>query len=128
MNRLVSNGRLALALALFALLVASPAGAQTVTTGAISGLVTDESGGVLPGANIEAVHEPTGTRYSAVTGTDGRFSILNVRVGGPYAVTVKMPSFKDQRYSGLNVALGSELAVNGSCRNSTFSFARFTDW
>jgi len=48
MNRLVSNGRLALALALFALLVASPAGAQTVTTGAISGLVTDESGGVLP--------------------------------------------------------------------------------
>ena len=62
MNRLVSNGRLLLALALFALLVASPAGAQTVTTGAISGLVTDESGGVLPGANIEAVHEPTGTR------------------------------------------------------------------
>jgi len=121
MNRLVSNGRLLLALALFALLVASPAGAQTVTTGAISGLVTDESGGVLPGANIEAVHEPTGTRYSAVTGTDGRFSILNVRVGGPYAVTVKMPSFKDQRYSGLNVALGSELAVNAKLALQTMS-------
>jgi len=121
MNRLVSSTRLRLALALLAVLVASQAGAQTITTGAISGLVTDESGGVLPGANIEAVHEPTGTRYSAVTGTDGRFSILNVRAGGPYAVTVKMPSFKDQRYSGLNVALGSELAVNAKLALQTMS-------
>ena len=111
MNRLVRSGWLPVALPLFAILAASPAGAQTVTTGAISGLVTDESGGVLPGATVEAVHEPTGTRYSAVTGTDGRYSILNVRAGGPYVVTVKLSGFKDQRNSGLNVALGSELAV-----------------
>jgi hypothetical protein len=111
MNRLVRRGLLVVALSLLAVLPASQAVAQTVTTGAISGLVTDESGGVLPGATVEAVHEPTGTRYSAVTGTDGRFSILNVRAGGPYVVTVKLSGFKDQRYSGLNVALGSELAV-----------------
>ncbi len=111
MNRLLKSCLVLVALSSCALLAAPPAGAQTVTTGAISGLVTDESGGVLPGASVEAVHEPTGTRYSAVSGTDGRFSILNVRVGGPYSVTVKLSGFKDQKYSGLNVALGSELAV-----------------
>ena len=42
MNRLVRRGWLS-AVALFAILAASQAGAQTVTTGAISGLVTDES-------------------------------------------------------------------------------------
>ena len=121
MNRLVRNGWLPFALALFAVLMASGAGAQTVTTGAISGLVTDESGGVLPGASVEAVHDPTGTRYSAVTGTDGRFSILNVRAGGPYSVTVKLSGFKDQKYSGLNVALGSELAVPAKLSLQTVS-------
>jgi hypothetical protein len=121
MNRLVRRGLLVLALSLLAVLPASHAVAQTVTTGAISGLVTDESGGVLPGATVEAVHEPTGTRYSAVTGTDGRFSILNVRAGGPYAVTVKLSGFKDQRYSGLSVALGSELAVPARLALQTMS-------
>ena len=58
MNRLVRHGQLLVALSFFAVLLASSAGAQTVTTGAISGLVTDESGGVLPGATVEAVHEP----------------------------------------------------------------------
>jgi hypothetical protein len=113
MNRLLKNSPLLIALAAAGLLALLPARAmaQTVTTGAISGLVTDESGGVLPGATVEAVHQPTGTHYSAVSGTDGRFSILNVRVGGPYTVTVKLSGFKDQTYANLNVALGAELAV-----------------
>jgi hypothetical protein len=111
MNRLFKSCLAVAALVLSSLLAASPAGAQTVTTGAISGVATDDSGAVLPGAAVEAVHEPTGTRYSAVTGPDGRFSFLNVRVGGPYRVTVSLPGFKAQKYSDLSVALGSELAV-----------------
>ena len=111
MNRLIRTCSLLALISSAALLPAPQAGAQTVTTGAISGIVSDESGGVLPGATIAAVHEPTGTRYGAVSGTDGRFSILNVRVGGPYSVTTTLSGFRDQKYAGLNVALGSELAV-----------------
>ena len=85
--------------------------AQTVTTGALSGLVVDDSGGVLPGASVEAIHEPTGSRYSAVTGTDGRYSILNVRVGGPYAVSVTMSGFNPQKQTSIQVALGEERNV-----------------
>src|SRR5678815_2925538 len=83
------------------------ASAQTVTTGAISGQVSDESGGVLPGASVTAVHEPTGSTYTATTDGDGRFSVLNVRAGGPYTVTVSLSGFKEQKQSDITAALGS---------------------
>ena len=64
-------------------LTASSAVAQNVTTGTISGTAVDPQSAVLPGATVNAVHEPTGTKYEAVTGTEGRYQILNMRVGGP---------------------------------------------
>ena len=70
----------------FALLCVTSAGAQTVTTGDISGTVVDSQGGVLPGATVTATHTETGTSYEGVTGADGHFSILNVRVGA-YTIT-----------------------------------------
>src|SRR3954454_4531388 len=97
---------LAVALCL-ALLCAQSATAQTVTTGNISGTITDAQGGVLPGATVTAVHTDTGTNYEAVTGGDGRFSILNVRVG-TYTITVNMSGFKDQKQEKVVVELGGE--------------------
>ena len=58
-------------LILAAIVAASASGAaaaQTVTTGTLSGLVVDEQGGVIPGADISATHRPTGTAYTGVTG------------------------------------------------------------
>ena len=69
--------------------------------------MTDAQGGVLPGATVTAVHTPTGTSYEAVTGADGRFSILNVRVGA-YTISVAMSGFKDQKQDKVEVALGAE--------------------
>jgi hypothetical protein len=108
--------RFALALTgLFAaasLLGATAASAQTVTTGSLTGVVTDQQGGLLPGATVEAVHTPTGTTYSAVTQTNGRYSILNARVGGPYTVTVTLPGFRKETASDIAVALGEEKITN----------------
>ena len=94
-----------------AVFVARPASAQTITTGTISGSVVDPQGGVLPGATVLAVHTPTGTTYEGVTQGDGRFTLLNVRVGGPYTVTVKMQGFKDEVTKNITVALGEERNV-----------------
>lgn len=102
-------GRLSRALiASLVLLCPLPAFAQAVTTGTLSGTVTDQQGGILPGVSIAAVHEPTGTEYTSVTDTDGRFQIPNVRVGGPYSVTASLSSFLDQRLENVNVALGED--------------------
>src|SRR5512132_2862121 len=65
-------------------LPSAPAASQTLTSGSMSGIVVDQQQGVLPGAVVLAVHEPTGERLEATTDNAGRFRLLNVRVGGPY--------------------------------------------
>ncbi len=110
--KLVAKATLCLSLVLSAAMFSvRPAGAQTITTGTISGSVVDPQGGVMPGASVVAVHTPTGTIYEAVTQSDGRFTMLNVRVGGPYTVTVKMSGFKDEVTKDINVDLGGERSL-----------------
>ncbi|HMB64669.1 MAG TPA: carboxypeptidase-like regulatory domain-containing protein [Eudoraea sp.] len=52
-----------------------------VTTSNIRGTVSDDQNAPLLGANIVALHAPTGTRYGAISNEDGRFNLLNLRVG-----------------------------------------------
>src|SRR5262245_13902288 len=67
---------------------AARATAQGVTTGFITGIVTDTQKQPVAGASVIAIHEPSGSTYEATTRADGRFSIPNMRVGGPYTVTI----------------------------------------
>jgi hypothetical protein len=87
---------------------AAQASAQGTTTGGLSGLVEDQSGGALPGASVTAVHEPTGTNYSSTTRADGTWQISNIRVGGPYKVTVSLTGFKEEAQGEIHVRLGEE--------------------
>src|SRR5205809_2565676 len=87
-----------------------PAIAQ-VTTGNLTGTVVDESGAVVPGVTVNAVHVPTGTRYDAVTDASGHFAILNVRAGGPYTVTAELQGFKTTEQKDVTVRLGEERAL-----------------
>jgi hypothetical protein len=90
---------------------AVPGAAQNVTTGSIRGTVTDGQGGVLPGADVVAVHEPTGTSSSAVTQSDGTYSLLNLQVG-PYTVTARLSGFREQSVKGVVVKLGEDVPLN----------------
>jgi hypothetical protein len=106
----------AVCIALISCALARPGFAQTVTTGSLSGVITDQQGGVLPGVTVTAVHQPTGTTYSAVTDSDGRYTMLNVRVGGPYQVTAQLSGFRDQQESNVQVALGQERRLDMTLR------------
>ncbi len=77
-----------------------------VTTSNIRGSVTDTSGEALFGANIVAVHTPTGTQYGAITNEEGRFNLLNLRVGGPYTVSVSYVGFATQEQGDIFLSLG----------------------
>jgi hypothetical protein len=103
--------RTALYIAVAMLAAVRPGSGQTVTTGTIAGLVQDAQGGVLPGVSITAVHTPTGTTYEGVTQSDGRFSLLNVRVGGPYQVTAVLAGFRNAAIGDVNVRLGETTDV-----------------
>ena len=80
--------------------------AQGVTTSAMTGTVTDSSNNPLAGAHVAAVHVPSGTRYSATTLSNGRFTIPGMRVGGPYRVTVSMVGYRRQVQDNINLTLG----------------------
>ncbi|MGH9022999.1 MAG: carboxypeptidase regulatory-like domain-containing protein, partial [Acidimicrobiia bacterium] len=92
--------------------IAPWAAAQSVTTGALTGRVVDESGAAVPGATVEAVHEPTGTRYTTVSGNDGVFSLLNIRAGSPYSVTATLSGFKPEKFRPIAVVLGGQTSLN----------------
>jgi hypothetical protein len=91
---------------------AQPGYGQTVTTGTISGIVADPQGGVLPGVTVTAVHQPTGTTYESVTDAEGRYTMLNVRVGGPYQVSAQLGGFRERQIGDIQVALGAEADVD----------------
>jgi len=92
------------------LLGAVTASAQTVTTGSLSGVVTDLHGGLLSGATVVATHTPTGTTYEATSDGDGRFKILNMRVG-PYSVAVAMIGFRKEEQQNIPVTLGEQRSI-----------------
>lgn len=77
-----------------------------VTTSSIKGVISDETNVGLPGANVIAVHTPTGTTYGAATNIDGRFNLVNLRVGGPYTITVSYVGYNDQSFSDVFLTLG----------------------
>jgi hypothetical protein len=94
--------------------------AQGVTTGTISGIVTNTQQQPVAGASVIAIHQPSGSVYETVTRPDGRFSIPGMRVGGPYTVTVAYtgaagtafaPETQNDVQVNLGVATDLEIAV-----------------
>lgn len=90
--------RTGLAVALFSCLIAlcvfaPPALAQTGSTGALTGTVTDQSGSVIVGAKVTITSLATGQARTASTGADGsyRFALLPP---GNYSVTFAANGFK----------------------------------
>jgi len=101
-----------------------PAGhvyAQGVTTASMTGVVKDASGGVIPGATVTAVHQPSGTSYEAVTQADGRYTMPGMRVGGPYTVTAQLQGFTTEVQSNITLQLGVAQDVTFSLKVATIA-------
>ncbi|HLG40884.1 MAG TPA: carboxypeptidase-like regulatory domain-containing protein, partial [Chitinophagaceae bacterium] len=55
-----------------------------VTTATLSGIVKDSKGAALGSATITVEFPDAGISQSLITKPDGRFTVSNLRVGGPY--------------------------------------------
>jgi hypothetical protein len=86
--------------------------AQGVTTGAMNGNVTDSQGTPLPGANVIAVHVPSGTQYGTATRAGGAFNIPHMKIGGPYTVTATYVGYKTQKHENVSIGLGQNLRLD----------------
>lgn len=101
-----------LAIAVMIVTAFASASYAQVTTSELIGRVADGSGNPVAGATVEATHTPSGINYTAVTSDSGRYSIANMRVGGPYTVKVSQAGFNEQVKEGITLALGNASTVN----------------
>ncbi len=88
-----------------------PAAAQS-TNAAITGTVTDDTGEPLPGANVIAVHEPSGTEYGTSARVDGQYTLRGLRVGGPYTVRATFVGFQASEETDITLSLNQTLRLD----------------
>src|ERR1700754_4108965 len=81
------------------------------TTSQILGTVTGDQG-PLAGAPVTALHTPTGTKYTTTTRKDGRFNLPNVRIGGPYILTVSYVGFKEDKQENITLVVGQDFVAD----------------
>ena len=84
--------------------------AQTVF-GSLAGTITDPTGAVVPGAQVQAVEEGSGTSLQATSSSSGTFRFPQVPIGR-YDITVTAPGFEAQKTTGIQVNLQVTTAIN----------------
>ncbi|MCB9274370.1 MAG: TonB-dependent receptor [Lewinellaceae bacterium] len=84
----------------------------------MQGAIVDASGEALIGANILAVHQPSGTTYGTATDIDGNFRIPGMRVGGPYRVAVSYTGYSDKVYENVFLRLGEAFKLDVTLEES----------
>jgi len=85
------------------------------TTGSISGFVTDDTGGALPGATVTVRHIETDRKQAIVTDAGGRYRAQQL-APGRYDVTVELSGFRTARAADLTVTIGQDAVVNVSLK------------
>ena len=89
-----------------------PAVADAQTSEAtISGVVTDATGGALPGVTVTAIHGQTGQRHSVTTNAEGFFAIRPLPIG-PYVAEAELSGFQKYRREGLTLTTGATVPVD----------------
>lgn len=109
MNNMNNNRRSSLfwgcMLTIFAVLFQGTALGQGITSSALKGRVTDNTGSGIPGVEITVTHEPTGSVQTASTNDSGRYNFRGLRVGGPYTVIARSVGFSPQGEGDVSLEL-----------------------
>ena len=90
-----------------------------VTTSKIQGAVSDDTSTGLYGANVIAKHMPTGTVAGTMTLEGGRYSLPNLRVGGPYTITFSFIGYRTIEYTDVYLNLGTALDIDVKLESDT---------
>ncbi len=81
------------------------------TVGAIGGLVTDQTGAVLPGATVTIRNMDTGVERAAIVDAAGRYHVQQLALG-TYEVGAELSDFQSALRQGITLTIGREAVVN----------------
>ena len=100
------------------LIISTSVYAQT-TTSKITGTITEKTGEALFGANIIALHTPTGTISGTTAQSNGRYTLSNLRIGGPYTITISYVGFETQKITKVFLTLGKTTNIDAVLSDDT---------
>jgi uncharacterized protein GlcG (DUF336 family) len=90
---------------------AAPAFAQSPNTAALVVTVVDQSGAVVPGADVSAVNTANGDARGGVSGRDGTLTLTALQVTGSYRVTVSKSGFTTESMPPVTLRGGETASV-----------------
>jgi hypothetical protein len=94
-------------------ILAAPLALAQLSTGSMSGTVTDPSGAAVSGAKVTATQTAMGRSVETVTTDAGLYAFPNLDVG-PYTLTVEKSGFKKLVRSNIVIAISTRSAVDVS--------------
>lgn len=97
------------------LVLAMPSAVAQERFGGLTGVVTDASGGVLPGATVTITSLSTGAVRTTVSGGDGFYSVPDLQPGR-YSVGIELDGFSRMGAADVNVLLGKTLKVDAQLK------------
>ena len=96
-------------LALFGICLACAAWGQGLST--ISGIVTDPTGSLIPGAKITVIEVGTRLPRTAFTSSDGYYAITSLRPTD-YNLTSEAPGFRTYSQTGITLLANESVTIN----------------
>jgi len=88
--------------------------------------VTDHEGKPLAGATVEISFPDAGIKRHIVTGAGGSYLVPNLRVGGPYSITVSYTGFNPKTENNINLDLGQTSTVDFKLELATANLSAVT--
>ena len=116
MSTLLSRTRISLSIApfmvLFAVLalVSLPVTAQNVAS--LTGVVTDQSGAAIAGADVKLLDTKTNTSYQTVTSSTGVYTFLKLLPGPGYTLSVSKEGFQSTSINNIYVSVDATHTQN----------------
>ena len=113
MNRFFVAG---MAVVVGLMLGVSPVWGQSSTSGAIAGVVKDDTGAVLPGVTVEAASPALIEKVrTAVTDDQGNYKVIDLRPG-TYTVTFTLTGFSTYKREGIALSTGFTAQANADLK------------
>ena len=91
-------------------------GALAQANAGITGTVTDQSGAVIPDANVTVTNEGTSVSSKTATSSAGTYSVTGL-IPGAYSVTIEKTGFKKSVQNHVNIEVSTTSTINFSITN-----------
>src|SRR5436190_7795923 len=94
------------------LFVSIPGFSQTSTNAQLTGVVTDQSGALIPGVSITITKTDTGVVTTTVTNEAGVYNFQALQPGSGYSVSATLPGFQTLTYKDLELSAATAFRQN----------------